>query len=85
MSNKILKFSASWCGPCKSMAEVLSRISLPVEVQEVDVDINREQTAEFGIRGVPTLVLVDASGKELSRLVGSRSEDDIKKWVDQHL
>lgn len=81
MSNKILKFSASWCGPCKSMAAVLGRLSLPYAVDEVDVDENHEQAAAFSIRGVPTLVLVDGQGKELSRLVGSKTEAEIKNWV----
>ncbi len=84
MSNKILKFSASWCGPCKSMAAVLKRITLPVAVQEIDVDDNHEQAAQYAIRGVPTLVLVDSTGKEVSRLVGSKNESEIKNWIGQH-
>lgn len=84
MSNKILKFSASWCGPCKSMAAVLKRITLPVAVQEIDVDDNHEQAAQYAIRGVPTLVLVDSTGKEVSRLVGSKNEAEIKNWIGQY-
>lgn len=84
MSNKILKFSASWCGPCKSMAAVLNRIALPVAVQEIDVDDNHEQAAQYAIRGVPTLVLVDPAGKEVSRLVGSKNEAEIKNWIGQY-
>ena len=84
MSNKILKFSASWCGPCKSMAEVLNRITLPVAVQDIDVDDNYEQAALYAIRGVPTLVLVDPVGKEVSRLVGSKNEAEIKSWISSN-
>lgn len=84
MSNKILKFSASWCGPCKSMAAVLNRINLPVAVQEIDVDDNHEQAAQYAIRGVPTLILVDSTGKEVSRLVGSKNEAEIKNWISQY-
>jgi len=84
MSNKILKFSASWCGPCKSMAAVLKRITLPVAVQEIDVDDNHEQAAQYAIRGVPTLVLVDSTGKEVSRLVGSKNEAEIKNWIGRY-
>lgn len=84
MSNKILKFSASWCGPCKSMAAVLKRITLPVAVHEIDVDDDHEQAAQYAIRGVPTLVLVDPAGKEVSRLVGSKNEAEIKNWIGQY-
>ena len=81
MSNQILKFSAAWCGPCKSMSAVLSRLTLPVDVNEIDVDENHELAAQYAIRGVPTLVLVDDKGTELSRLVGSKTEAEIKNWI----
>ena len=81
MSNQILKFSAAWCGPCKSMSAVLSRLTLPVDVNEIDVDENHELATQYAIRGVPTLVLVDDKGTELSRLVGSKTEAEIKNWI----
>lgn len=84
MSKKILKFSASWCGPCKSMSSVLSRLVLPVAIDEVDVDEQHEKAAQYAIRGVPTLIMVDDQGKELARLVGSKNEAEIKNWVGQH-
>lgn len=81
MSDKILKFSASWCGPCKSMAAVLQRMTLPVDVIEVDVDTDHEQASKFAIRGVPTLVLVDQHNQEISRLVGTKNESEISQWL----
>lgn len=81
MSKQILKFSAAWCGPCKSMSAVLGRLTLPVGVSEIDVDENHELAAQYAIRGVPTLVLVDDKGTELSRLVGSKTEAEIKNWI----
>ena len=81
MSNQILKFSAAWCGPCKSMSATLGRIQLPVSVVEVDVDEQHELATKYAIRGVPTLVMVDSNGAEISRLVGSKTEAELKNWV----
>jgi thioredoxin 1 len=81
MTTKILKFSASWCGPCKSLAMVLNGMDLPVPVEEVDVDSNTDLAAQYGIRGVPTMVAVSDSG-EISRITGSQTEASIRKWAD---
>lgn len=81
MSNKILKFSAAWCQPCKSMSATLSRMTLPLDVDNIDIDDQHEIALKYAIRGVPTLVMVDEAGVEVSRLVGSKTEAEIKNWV----
>ena len=81
MSNKVLKFSASWCQPCKELSRRLE--TMGQEVEEVDVDANEELAAKFGIRGVPTMVMVDDAGNEVSRLVGSKSTPELTKWFMQ--
>jgi len=37
--------------------------------------------SKYAIRGVPTLVMVDSNGAEISRLVGSKTEAELKNWV----
>ncbi len=81
MSNKVLKFSASWCSPCKELARRLE--AMGQEVEEIDVDANEELAAQYGIRGVPTMVMLDDAGKEISRLVGSKSTPDLIDWFNQ--
>jgi thioredoxin 1 len=56
---KLLKFSASWCGPCKMLTKVMESIEFPYEVVDVDIEGNEELVAKYGVRGVPTLVLLD--------------------------
>lgn len=84
MSKQILKFSAAWCGPCKTMSVVLGQLTLPVDIHEIDVDENHKLVVQYAIRGVPTLVLVDDNGAELSRLVGSAPAEKIKNWISTH-
>lgn len=80
---QLLKFSASWCGPCKALSATMSNIELPYELIEVDVDTDFELAARYGIRGVPTLVLIE-DDNEVDRKVGAITEGQLKLWLGQH-
>jgi|TARA_B100001094_G_scaffold147584_1_gene142935 thioredoxin-like negative regulator of GroEL len=78
--SKIYYFSAPWCGPCKMLGPVMDKSGLPF--QKINVDNDSTLSAKYGIRNVPTLVKVDASGNEISRLVGNNPLDKIKSWYN---
>ena len=67
MSIEVLKFSASWCTPCKLLSATLKDAE---GLKEIDIDQNRELTAEYNVRSVPTLVFLQ-DGKEVERTVGA--------------
>ena len=79
---KILKFSASWCGPCKMLTMTIAGIKdeVPYPVEEIDIDENSELAQKFGIRGVPTLVLVDGD-TEVRRKVGALTSAELKTFI----
>jgi len=52
----------------------MERVSQSVPVQKINVDENKELTAQYEIRSVPTVVLVDNTGKEIARHVGIQQE-----------
>ena len=62
---KVLKFSAEWCQPCKMLSKTLDTMDLPYEVEPIDIDKEPALAGTFGIRGVPTMVLLDDKGKEV--------------------
>jgi thioredoxin 1 len=76
---KMLKFSASWCQPCKQLTETLKGMELPFPVSEIDVDQNRDAAIEYGIRGVPTLILLDEDNNQLKRLSGAMTKQQLTK------
>ncbi len=78
--SKIYYFTGEWCGPCKQLAPTMERSGLPY--QKIDVDNDTELSAKYGIRNVPTLVKVDASGNEISRLVGNNPLEKIQSWYN---
>ena len=78
---QLIKFSASWCQPCKALAGNMKYVDFgDVEVIEVDIDENMEKTREFGVRGVPTLVLLE-DGKEVKRTSGVLMADKIEEFI----
>ena len=74
---KILYFSAAWCGPCKMLGPIMESVSDQVNYQKIDVDNNQELSIKYGVRNIPTLVLVDSSGNELNRSTGVMQKQQI--------
>ena len=66
---KYLYFSASWCGPCKTLGPIMNDVSQQIPVQKVDVDSEFELASQYNVRNVPTVVLLD-NGQEVKRFVG---------------
>jgi thioredoxin 1 len=78
---KVLKFQASWCGPCKMLSKTFSSIQTELEIEEVDVDTNAELAAQYRIRGVPTVVMLE-NNVEVKRFVGVKSKEEIESWLN---
>jgi thioredoxin 1 len=67
---KLLYFSADWCQPCKQLGPMMEKISQQIPTQKINVDTNPELQARYGVRNVPTVILVRDGGVELDRKVG---------------
>jgi len=69
---KVLKFSASWCGPCKQLTPIFDQVKSEVSgvsFQDVDVDADSALAIKYNVRGVPTIIF-EKDGQEVKRLVG---------------
>jgi thioredoxin 1 len=80
--NKVLRFTATWCGPCKMLSESLSRIETTVPIDVIDVDEQPVLAAKYGIRSVPTLVMVDEDGNATKTLTGNQTAEVLRKWLN---
>lgn len=81
MSKRILRFTASWCQPCKALALNLETAQLNLPIEVIDIDVQDALAVEYGIRGVPTLVMMDEN-IEVKRLVGSKTVNQLQEWAN---
>lgn len=62
----VVDFYATWCGPCKAVAPLLDELSKEyegkIDFYKIDTDAEQEVSAAFGIRSVPSLLFIPASG-----------------------
>lgn len=81
----LVDFYAPWCGPCKMIAPVVEQIAQEhedIKVIKVNADNSQELMAKFGIRGIPTLLLMK-EGEVVATQVGAASVRQIKEFVAQ--
>ena len=70
---KYLKFEAGWCGACKMVQPQLNKVAAEgITVEKIDAESNNDLIMQYNVRNLPTVVLVDNSGKEYYRTVGSK-------------
>ena len=79
---KILRFTASWCAPCKVMAEILEHVETTLPIEVVDIDVHTEIAIEYGVRSVPTLVMVE-DNVVLKTSTGIKSKQQLEAWINE--
>ena len=79
---KILYFSATWCGPCKTLGPIVDSLSGQINYEKIDVDTNHDLSAQYGVRNIPTLILLDETGEVKGRLVGMQSKEQILSFYN---
>ena len=79
---RVLKFSATWCGPCKMLARNLEDVNTNIPIENIDIDEHQDTAMEYGVRGVPTMIMLDENHTEIKRLVGMQSLKELQNWFD---
>lgn len=84
----LVDFWAEWCGPCKMIAPILEEIAKDYAgkliVAKVNVDDNSNTPGQYGIRGIPTLLLFKG-GNVVATKVGALSKSQLAAFIDSHI
>jgi len=81
----LVDFWAEWCGPCKMIAPILDEIAAEydgkIKVAKLNIDDNPGTPPQFGIRGIPTLMLFK-NGSVAATKVGAVSKSQLTAFID---
>ncbi len=84
----LVDYWAEWCGPCKMIAPMLEQAAEQykgrVTIAKLNVDDNPDSAAQYGIRGIPTLMLFN-EGEAVATKVGALSKAQLDAFLDEHL
>jgi len=76
MNVVVKKFSATWCGPCRSLAPVMNEIKgqfSNVKFEEYDVDNEVDEVMKYNVTSVPTII-IEKNGQVVDRFTGLSSK-----------
>jgi len=80
----LVDFWAEWCGPCRALGPLVDQVAQEqqgkLKVFKLNVDENPETPAKYGVRGIPTLILLK-DGKLVDQLVGSVPKNQLDQFV----
>jgi thioredoxin 1 len=84
----LIDFTAAWCGPCKMVTPIVEELAGEWEgkalVYKMDVDANQALPVEYGIMGIPALLLF-VSGDVAARVTGFKPKKQLLKIFEPHL
>jgi len=88
MLNKVIKISATWCMPCHAYAKTFEAVKADerfkdIEFEELDAEENEELCEKYGVRSIPTTIMLDENGEVLLSFSGNVSKQYLEDKIEE--
>lgn len=84
----VVDFWAEWCGPCRMIGPIIEELSEDFKgkalIGKVDVDTNSEISMKYGIRSIPTILILK-DGEVVDTQVGVTTKQALAEKIEAHL
>ncbi|HQS29576.1 MAG TPA: thioredoxin [Halothiobacillus sp.] len=84
----LVDFWAAWCGPCRTLMPLLAKITESyagkLHLAKVDTDAEQELAGHFGVRSLPTVMLV-INGQPVDQFMGALPESQVREFLEKHI
>ena len=84
----IVDFYADWCGPCRAVSPILEELAAQYKgkilIYKINVDLDKELAAAFGVRSIPTILFIPAKGTPMMAQ-GALPKEEFVKQIDDFL
>jgi thioredoxin 1 len=79
----VLYFTADWCNPCKKVKPIVEELNHEQIVAKffiIDADSEQEMVSDFGIKSIPTFVLIE-NNVETNRVTGAQTREQLENFI----
>lgn len=85
----VVDFWASWCQPCLRLAPLLEKVAAEyagkVKFVKINVEDNQATAAKYGVRGIPTLILIKDGNVLATKVGGVTATSELSAFIDSHV